>query len=308
MKRKKGCYFYVLFFRVYYSIVAFVKRKYIILNNVDRYANSHRVNLNYWDSAIEIEGNVNHNLGDNLSEIVTTYFLGEKGLSFDKEITSNYKHLYAIGSIISMGFQNATIWGSGFLEDLTGIRKIMHSSCLRHLDVRSVRGPRTRDLLLKMGHNCPEVYGDPALLMPLITPDLSLTKVQPTVDFIIIPHFTKEAYYRERYGADKIVSMITDDYRGVISRILRAKKVISSSLHGIILSEAYGVPCIFLRDRESNKDFKYEDYYLSTNRSQWKYATTVEEGIAIEPMPLPINIKELQEGLLKSFPYDLWNN
>ena len=83
--------------------------------------------------------------------------------------------------------------------------------------------------------------------------------------------------------------------------------VISGSLHGIILAEAYGVPVIFLRDREPDKDFKYNDYYASTNRDNYKYASSVEEAFTMQPETLPDNMCDLQRGLIESFPYDLWN-
>ena len=41
----------------------------------------------------------------------------------------------------------------------------------------------------------------------------------------------------------------------------KAKLVISSSLHGIILAETYGIPAILLMDKVTNNMFKYNDYY-----------------------------------------------
>lgn len=35
------------------------------------------------------------------------------------------------------------------------------------LDIRSVRGPVTRNILMDLGYDVPSVYGDPAILLPL---------------------------------------------------------------------------------------------------------------------------------------------
>ena len=304
MRRKTGNRFVVLFYRIWYSIIAIIRSDKIILNNVGRPSVPNRVNLHWWDSSIEINGDVPSNLGDNLSEVVVEYMLKRKGLSLDTPI-KKMKHLYAIGSILSMGFQNTTVWGSGFLVEMKGIRKLISSWPFRRFDIRAVRGKKTRQMLLKMGHQCPEIYGDPAIIMPLI---VNVTSHVKDLDYIIVPHFTKEKEYITMYGESTVLSMVTDDYEGWIGKMVRAKKVISSSLHGIILAESFGVPAIWLRDREALKDFKYEDYYGSTNRDKFFYANTVEEAIEMTPMELPKNIKELQQGLLNSFPYDLWNN
>jgi pyruvyltransferase len=53
------------------------------------------------------------------------------------------------------------------------------------------------------------------------------------------------------------------------------------------------------------KDFKYLDYYYSTGRKDIKIAESFEEALNMEPLKLP-DLKPLQEGLMKSFPYDLW--
>ena len=44
----------------------------------------------------------------------------------------------------------------------------------------------------------------------------------------------------------------------------KAKLVISSSLHGIILAETYGIPAILLMDKVTNNMFKYNNYYYNS--------------------------------------------
>ena len=278
----------------------------MILNEINNPTVDNRVNLHFWDSRIEIGEQCPYNLGDNLSKTIVSWMLGRNRLSLDTCINGK-KHLYAVGSIITMGYQNTTIWGSGILEPISRVRRFFNSAICRQLDIRAVRGPETRNLLKRIGHNCPEVYGDPALLMPLIYHPNVLGQ-KPDKEYFIIPHFTKEQEYVEKYGRSFMGTMITNDYSGLINQIVNSKKTISGSLHGIILSEAYGVPAIFLRDRGAYKDFKYLDYYKSTGRETFTYARTVEEAIEMDPMPLPSNLRELQDGLIASFPYDLWLN
>jgi len=68
-----------------------------------------------------------------------------------------------------------------------------------------------------------------------------------------------------------------------------SKTIISSSLHGIILAEVYGIPAIFLNTHEYvDKDLiKYYDLCFSTERYSLKMAQTLEEAMAMSPMPLP---------------------
>lgn len=152
-----------------------------------------------------------------------------------------------------------------------------------------------------MGHKCPEIYGDPAILMPLIYHP----KTEVTHEYAIIPQYITEKKIREEYPNDIVISMNTNDYESVITKIVSCKKVITSSLHGIILAEAYGVPAVWYRGLKKEVDFKYLDYYASTGRKPDIIPTSIEEAMVLEPLPLP-NLKPLQEGLMKTFPYDLW--
>ena len=202
----------------------------IILNYPEHRAQENRVNLHYYHADWQPNGKMTDcNLGDYLSEVIVKSLCLNRGIDFRKELPVS-KHLYAIGSIIQMGYQNATLWGTGFAFEVNKIRALPHRS--RKLDIRCVRGPKTRKILLEMGFECPESYGDPGVVMPL----LYKPNVREALDYLIIPHFQAEAETRKQYGDLNMLSMNTNNYQGVIDRICSAKKVVSSSLHGIILA------------------------------------------------------------------------
>lgn len=73
------------------------------------------------------------------------------------------RHRYlCIGSVIDYYCDYQTsIWGSGVM---------LSSSILpeRPSKVLTVRGPLTRDFLIKQGIDCPTVYGDPVLLLLIV--------------------------------------------------------------------------------------------------------------------------------------------
>lgn len=106
------------------------------------------------------------NLGDSLGEVIIKFMLDRKGIDINTEI-SRTKHLNCVGTNIHGSYQDATIWGSG-IYPLGKIDTLLQKISRRKLDVRAVRGPLTRKVLLELGHKCPEIYGDPAILMPLI--------------------------------------------------------------------------------------------------------------------------------------------
>jgi pyruvyltransferase len=182
----------------------------------------------------------------------------------------------------------------------------LHKSSIesvKHLnfDIRAVRGPNTRKVLIENGFDCPDIYGDPAILMPLFYNPCLPKKTK----YVIIPHHLKYHKYQANYSNAVVLSTITSDWKNFIKSIVEAEMVISSSLHGIILAEAYGVPCVFLNDAEGSL-FKYEDYYHSTGRKAFKSAESIDHAIEIGPEVLP-NLESLQKQLLSSFPIDLWN-
>jgi pyruvyltransferase len=225
------------------------------------------------------------NFGDALSPEIIERII-KKPLAQAK----NYdQQLLALGSILHFAKDKDVIWGSG-INGKVPLKNHKFSS----LDVRAIRGPLTRKFLISKGIKCPKVYGDPALLMPLLFPEL---KVNPTVDYIVIPNLNEIDEFK------KFPNLVlpTQDCMAVVEKILKAKFVISGSLHGIIVAEAFGVPARLLRVTEKENIFKYKDYYYGTGRANFRIAYSLEEAIKMGGEPKPVVDLKL---LLESFPYD----
>src|SRR5690606_24326373 len=97
------------------------------------------------------------------------------------------KDILCIGSIISwMSTPNSVIWGSGiqFPED----EILYNGKTIKPRKVLAVRGPLTREYLLQRNIECPEIYGDPALLLPRYYQP----KIKKKYKIGIIPHFKEK--------------------------------------------------------------------------------------------------------------------
>ena len=177
-----------------------------------------------------------------------------------------------IGSIIgSVNLTRIHIWGSGMISAEKEIQ------CMPE-KVYSVRGPLTRDELLKRGIDCPERYGDPALLVSrYVRP--SFVKRYPVG---IIPHYTDmenpalKAFCANHPEVLVIKMKNYDDWHDIPNLICSCETLISSSLHGLIIADSYRVPNAWVRfsERITGGDFKYIDYFMSVGRTD-KTATKI---------------------------------
>jgi len=161
------------------------------------------------------------------------------------------------------------------------------------------------------GYNVPEIYGDPAILMPdIYTP----SNIKKTNRFGLVFHFaevdekdnyiTKIKSKSDAYADIKHIDISTSDYKSFVDSILSVDVVISQSLHGIILAEAYGIPSVLLRPRNSH--LKYSDWYFSTGRLEFPIANSVREAMNITPPDIP-DLSLLKKKLVASFPYDIYS-
>jgi hypothetical protein len=125
-----------------------------------------------------------------------------------------------------------------------------------------VRGPRTRKLVLEAGGICPEIYGDPGLLLPTI---FSKTQVEPMYELGIVPHVRHYKEAKEKFPDQVVINLATTNPIDVLKDILKCKKIISSSLHGIVVAHAYNIPVAWVKFLQpiAGDDTKFFDHYES---------------------------------------------
>lgn len=233
------------------------------------------------------------NFGDLLGPLIVSKMLARSGIDPN---TAPRHDLLSVGSILHFADDGATVWG-------TGINGKVDPSAHRfeHLDVRAVRGPRTRERLLDLGIRTPEVFGDPGLLVSVLWSrnDWLGARTERTSPVTIIPNLNDMRRY------DRSDPRIVDPRRPVaevIAQVLQSELVVASSLHGVVVADAFGVPAALVRSPHE-PIFKYEDYFFGTGRgtvpAHKDAATAIRRG-PHEPLRWEPN------ALLDAFPTDIF--
>lgn len=237
------------------------------------------------------------NVGDHLATVIAAEMLKHR----DKQIGDKRDHgsrLLTVGSVLHFARDGDCVWGAGVNGK---IRPEQHR--FKSLDVRAVRGPLTQRFLEERGIACPAVFGDPALLMPLFFNADLLGVGQTRRDFVVVPHLHDDPRRYEAYG-DRVVSPSWHPAR-FAAALIGAGRVVSSSLHGIVIAESYGIPAVRLDSGGTEPGFKYDDYCAGTDRDRLATGRSIEECLDLAPSEPPA-IERIQQRLLRTFPYDLW--
>lgn len=227
----------------------------------------------------------------------------------------NLKNYMCIGTILdATEYSNhqTIVWGSGVSG---GERSFVHPK-----NILAVRGRKTKEFCDRYKVRCPAVYGDPALLLPLVYQPKGWKLKPETTHYRlgVIPHVVDlhhpviEEIRKEHADEILIIDLAHyDKWTDVIDQICSCERILSSSLHGIITSDAYGVPnCwIELTGNISGGHFKYYDYASSVDR-KFDKPIQIDKTTDITNLADSIfscadreKIKELQQGLLAVAPF-----
>ena len=210
------------------------------------------------------EGIVAKNWGDKLNPYMAEKISGKKVIHRADiyPFPSRPIH-YWIGSHLATacGDPSAIVWGAGFIsKDIPIVGQ--------PAEIHAVRGWLSNERLRKQGLPAPDVVGDAALLLPRIyEPKRNL----PRRSLGIIPHCYEwdEPFFRETHSWDDVrVIDICGGIEEVVEKIVSCDRIISSSLHGIICADAYGIPALWLHgsDKPKGDGFKFRDYFSSVGR------------------------------------------
>lgn len=163
----------------------------------------------------------------------------------------------AVGSIVNLTKRDTVIWGSGIMSRDTFF--------VKPVKTLAVRGPLTRNKFLELGYDCPEIYGDPALLVP----QFYNPSIEKTHTIGIIPHHTDAKKAEKLYGNIEGIKVIkvNRQVETVLTDILSCESIVSSSLHGVIFGQAYKIPTAWIQFSYDlpGDDIKFYDYFASIN-------------------------------------------
>lgn len=244
------------------------------------------------------------NFGDYLSPLIVEAVSGRSVIYAPLKEAE----MMAIGTILAnepkarrYGFKRRIhVWGSGCgqPDEQFSDRHYYHA----------VRGRETKDRILGGGEGM--VFGDPGLLAELLV----LKPSEKKYKFGFVPH------YVDAKRSD-VVSFINDSDVHVIDvfaqpelvleQIASCEFVVSSSLHGLVVADAYGVPNVRVRISTGLIDeLKFADYYSAYSMvepvpmsfEQLRGLCNSDIYNYIETYERP-GLCRIKENLIKAFPY-----
>jgi pyruvyltransferase len=208
-----------------------------------------------------------------------------------------------VGSIAHRFRQDSIVWGSGMIK--------RNQQFWEPYETLAVRGPYTYERFRHLGYSCPEIYGDPAILLPLF--------FSPAVDkkyrVGVIPHYVhfEEAKALFAKESNILIIDVRSKLETVISQICSCERTLSSSLHGLIVSHSYKIPSAWADFSKgiSGDQVKFLDYFASASIDKPPDPIMVTGRIPtseieawIDSMPQP-DLEGLRQPLLEVCPYKI---
>lgn len=248
--------------------------------------------------------------GDDLNMVLPGLISGKETIPYNLVFPYVRKYIdvdyMCIGSIINwQTTKRSVIWGSGAISDQLPIAN-------KPYKVLAVRGPLSRQFLIKNGVKCPARYGDPALLLPRFYSPSREIKYR----LGIIPHVSERYLPVVKGIGNSLNSIIIDmgnyesDWKSVIDKIAACEIIASSSLHGLVCAEAYGIPNVWitLSNKIIGGEFKFKDFFMSLDKD--REALLLNDNIADSVQRIESEVAKwskpshnLDEALLETCPF-----
>jgi hypothetical protein len=212
------------------------------------------------------------------------------------------------GSLLSDVFKRKKenkpiVWTSGFLED----DKLLLSN--DDFEFIAVRGKLSENRIKTAGEL---KLGDAGLLASFISNEGNTKKYRLGV----IPHYVdlgSDFVSKIRHDTNVKIINPTDNVYDIIDDIQSCEAILSSSLHGLIVSDSLGVPNrhLILSDAVRGDGYKFRDYYSIYATERYKplaYKQITNHGkdsLAHNVHATFVEAKDIakiKESILKSFP------
>ncbi len=243
-------------------------------------------------------GGWTENFGDALNTILVEELSDKKVIHADfLKNTVRQKPYVVIGSILQWVKKPSIIWGAGFISKNSTVST-------RELEIIAVRGPLTVKSLEEQNFNCKDVaLGDPALLLPLI---YNPSKIKKKYKVGLVPHYVDkdnpwiDNIFKNKADVVVIDIMCGQDWKKFVDQLLSCDIIFSSSLHGLIVAEAYNIPTVWVSFSEKvlGGGFKFRDYYESIGVMN-SVNHKISSETLVEDMIAKASLKDMEINLPK---------
>ncbi len=219
----------------------------------------------YWDGV--------PNFGDTVGPYLVSKITKKPVFNiFNKEVSG----LMAVGSILQLvDRKNMVVWGSGLIDEPSD--NLVQDLKKYKPKILSLRGKQTAHYLSNAGVDVPDesTYGDPALVLPRFYQP----KVTRKFEIGFCPHYIHKKYFLPGTIDGEMFNIIDVqlDMKNVIDQICSSDICISTSLHGLIIAQAYNIPWVWLEICDENlygNEFKFKDFFSTIDESAVSHVKT----------------------------------
>lgn len=205
---------------------------------------------------------ISNNFGDALNPWLIKKITGEYPLYAPQD--SYFEKFIVSGSILNWADKDTIVWGAG----------VANSTDLVNPDatILAVRGKLSQSIThVNRTKSTPNVYGDPALLLPRFYEPKTTKKYA----LGIIPHYINQAEVINSNLMKNNNIKFINVFSGIedfIDDVASCNAILSSSLHGLIVADAYGISSKWFEgaNRLGGDGTKFKDYFLSVNIGLYK--------------------------------------
>lgn len=298
------------------------------------------INLSY---ASSFEEQPYSNFGDSLSAIVVALLSGSEILHSDFD--SDSERLAAIGTIAhELDGGTVHLWGTGLdvkVSRVPGKRYFDARDMKTKFIVHALRGKISEHAFSSIGLMARRVYGDPAILLSKLLKSFVGEEKNGKVGIVChlsdLDNYSSDSLpnpsYKRYFSDDprlKFISPITkpDPYSVIqkVKEIASCSYVLSSSLHGLVIADAFQVPSVFISpaegitgvynifDYEVDLDHRFRDYRSGVEDLVMPVFSAPKENVLnVDEVIGFINsnwsgnerIERVSDRLVDSFPYQV---
>ena len=241
-------------------------------------------------------------------------------------VSSGRPCLWSVGSVWRHVRPNDHVWGTGALGadwEFDACNRTAQGQSA-NITIYSARGPDTVKTIhrlcgskVNIPSNAIVPRGDAGFLIPYIFPEFRYNPKKADLEKCLVAHFFDDERLKTKLKKQKDFGIapeaclpVVQPWRTMVGNITRCKALVSSSLHGIVTADAFGVPVVW-KSGFNIASFKFLDYFRSFPHGH-QSTSVVNYGVALKfengiPDPITESDRRLYaEEVIKTFPHHLF--